>query len=272
MTPEDYNRIRRILFCTVHDYNKGFKTAFNYLDRYYRDNKLDYLGYTGLKAELYFYQDYREEYNLTVAGDMGEHADFAGKFDSNIARFDVTTNINFKYFEDYEPYIGNGIKYKIAILDKDNFKIIDVLDLAFKRCEICGNYIIPSIIMLNQNYTRHDEPDLTYDQLLINACECQEVNIINRFTHYMMPSPSEKYNDFGECWDDYEIEKNINEYYLDIYTYFRTKYSKSIMAIGENNYITTNKDGDGYWAINFNFVNKAIIDIMPTEIFCDPNI
>ena len=108
MSAEEFNRIRRILFSTIHDQRRGFTAAYDYLEGY--RNKLGPASYAGLKAEIAFYQQYGQEFNLTVAGDMGEHADFAGKYGSEVSRFDVTTNINFKNFSVivfYSSEIGN---------------------------------------------------------------------------------------------------------------------------------------------------------------------
>ena len=182
MSAENYNRIRRILFSAANDPRKGFEVAYEWMENTYR-KQLDAKNYRGLMAELNFYQRYGREFFLTVAGDMGEHADFAGAFGSQPARFDVTTNINFKRFETYEPFMGVGPAYKIASMDKDNFEVIDVLDLAFPRCDQCGGHLMPAIVLLNQNYNRHGESQWTNDQLLIDVCTgCEVYTDKQRFT------------------------------------------------------------------------------------------
>ena len=183
MDASEYNRIRGILFRTVHDQSKGFSCAYDYLEKSYR-HKLGNRGYCGLKAELNFYQKHGQEFNLTVAGDMGEHADFAGSYGSLTARFDVTTNLSYKKFRDYEPYMGVGLRYKIALLDQNNFEVLDVFDLAFPKCDSCGGYLIPCIVLLGQNYNPHGESQWTNDQLLIDVCTgCNEYFEKQRYMH-----------------------------------------------------------------------------------------
>jgi len=91
MSAENYNNIRRIIFSTANNPAKGFQLAHEWLDSTYKV-KLGPKGYSGLKAELNFYQRHGQEFKLTVAGDMGEHADFSGMYGSSATRFDVTTN------------------------------------------------------------------------------------------------------------------------------------------------------------------------------------
>lgn len=177
MSAETYNKIRRIIFCTANDRTKGFSVAYEWMEKTYR-RQLDTQSYRGLMAELRFYERHRKDFYLTVAGDMGEHADFAGMFGSRPARFDVTTNINFKKFINYEPFMGTGPSYKIALLDQENFEVIDVLDLAFPRCNCCGGHLFPAIVLLDQNYNRHGESQWTNDQLLIDVCAgCEEYRL-----------------------------------------------------------------------------------------------
>ncbi|MGZ8880410.1 MAG: hypothetical protein ACXW1N_08870, partial [Halobacteriota archaeon] len=115
----------------VHDQSKGFSCAYDYLEGYRQ--KLGAASYLGLKAELNFYQKHSREFGLTVAGDMGEHADFAGSYGGQLARFDVTTNLSYKSFSDYEPYMGVGSRYKIALLDQNNFEVLDVFRSCFSK-------------------------------------------------------------------------------------------------------------------------------------------
>jgi hypothetical protein len=209
VSASEYNKIRRILFCTVHDKSKGFSYAYEYLETYRKH--LGTAGYCGLKAELNFYEKHKREFSLTVAGDMGEHADFGGCYDSHQTRFDVTTNLSYKNFKDYEPYMGQGHRYKIALLDKNNFEVIDVFDLAFPKCESCGGHLIPCVVLLEQNYNHHGESRGTNDQLLIDVCTgCSEYSEKNRYTHGGLLSPQE-FSDGIDVDDDYAV-KSIEQH------------------------------------------------------------
>lgn len=266
MSAEIYNRIRRILFCTANNPVKGFSVAYEWLEKTYR-KQLDTKSYCGLMAELRFYERYGREFYLTVAGDMGEHADFAGMFSSQPARFDVTTNINFKSFCDYEPYMGAGPRYKIALLDQGNFEVIDVFDLAFPRCNCCGGHLIPAIVLLNQNYNRHGESQWNNDQLLIDVCTgCEEYIERQRYTHYGLFSPQEHYDAFDG--DEDVAAESTQQHAVSAYKYFRRQHSDFLMAVASHNYIITEPKGGGHWAINFNFVNAAVSSDMPNEIEC----
>ena len=138
-----YNRVRRILFSTAQNRSKGFGLAYEWLEKSYRA-KLGPRGHAGLLAELKFYERYRHEFKLTVAGDMGEHADFSGEYRGAASRFDVTTNVSFKKFETYEPFLSDGPEYKIVVVDPRSLDVSDVISLAFRRCA-CGGYRLPSM-------------------------------------------------------------------------------------------------------------------------------
>lgn len=268
MNAKIYNNIRRILFCTANDPMRGFPCAYEYLEKTYK-NQLDIKGYSGICAELKFYEKYRKEFNLTVAGDMGEHADFAGTLGNQATRFDVTTNIKYKKFKDYEPYMGHGPSYKIALLDQENFEVIDVLDLAFPKCDFCGGYLIPTIILLNQNYNRHGESLWNNDQILMDICEsCEQYSEKARYTHSGLLS-LEEYHDYN---DDYESLDLIDSYVTSTYKYLRREYSDHLMAIGSHNYKITEPDGGGYWGLNLKFINSAVSNRMPTWIECSHEI
>jgi hypothetical protein len=104
---------------------------------------------------------------------MGEHADFAGMMGRVPVRFDVTTNVKYKDLKLYEKFVCDGFDYKIAIFDKQNWEIIDVLELAFPRCASCGDSCrFPVAIMGPQNYNRHGDPLWHSDQQIIEFCPC----------------------------------------------------------------------------------------------------
>ncbi|MFY2643160.1 hypothetical protein ACOTDF_16520 [Achromobacter insuavis] len=270
MSAQTYNNIRRILFSTANNSEKGFSVAYDWMEKTYR-HQLDQRSYVGLMAELRFYERHGRDFCLTVAGDMGEHADFAGMYGSRPARFDVTTNIGFKKFGDYEPFMGTGPSYKIALLDQGNFEVIDVLDLAFPRCNFCGGYLFPAIVLLGQNYSRDGESQWTNDQLLIDVCAgCEEYIEKNRFSHFGLFSPQEHYNAFAGSDDDEFAAESAEQHVISAYKYFRRQHSDYLMAVGSHNYKTTEPRGGGYWTINFNFVNAAVANEMPSEIEC-PN-
>lgn len=265
MSPSEFKRIRQILFCTVHDPCKGFSCAYDYLENY-KNKPLDNRSYVGLKAELDFYKKHGREFRLTVAGDMGEHADFSGIYGSMPVRFDVTTNIDFKDFDTYEPYMGQGIRYKIALLDTGSFDVIDVFDLGFDKCR-CGGYLIPIAVLLDQNYNQHGEAQWCNDQLLMRACtSCNELVEDDRVTHHGLFSPSEFANGIEHEENEGDLTDAVQQYRLDTYKFLRREFNDYLMAIGEHGYKITNRGGDGYWAVDFTFCNNAVASDLPYHI------
>lgn len=273
MSAEQYNRIRRIIFSTANDPQRGFSVAREWLSTTYR-TKLDANGFKGLCAELTFYERHGREFCLTVAGDMGEHADFAGMYGKQPVRFDVTTNLAFKKFTDYEPYMGKGPRYKIALLDSGNFEVVDVIDLAFPRCMNCGGLLIPAVVLLNQNYNRHGESQWSNDQVVLDICtECDEYVEKARATHFALPSPNEYFDatsEYGQSIATASTEDHV----LHAYKYFRRKFDEMLMIVGSHQYIITDPpSGDGYWGISFDFINSAVIDDMDRyPIECGPEL
>lgn len=263
---ETYNRIRRIVFSGVH--KNGFDEALKWLASTYRA-QLTSDHYRGLKAELAFYRAYGKELQLTVAGDMGEHADFSGLYQGEACRFDVTTNLAYKNFSSYEPFMGEGPRYKIALFDQSSFEMIDVLDLAFKPCTDCGGHLIPCVALLDQNYNWQGDAQWTNDQLLMDVCTgCQQYVERDRFTTTGLFSPQEVFDSFNDHEDSAPARAATQEHLLRAYRYFRPAVDANLMALAEHAYNITECDGGGYWAFRIVFANKAVAAELPAEIEC----
>lgn len=272
MSAETYNRIRRILLSVSNDPKRGFSAAYDMMESTYR-RQLDPQGYVGLMAELRFYETHGREYCLTIGGDMGEHADFAGVYGAEPTRFDVTTNLAFKRFEDYEPFMGKGLAYKIALLDRQNFEIVDVLNLAFPKCKSCGCHLFPAIVLLGQNYNRHGESRWSNDQVLLDVCGgCEEIIERERFSHYGLFSVDENFDNGYGLDDEVSAFERNRDYAVSAYKSFRRKCSDYLMAVGSHRYLMTEPDGSGHWAIYFDFVNNAVASSMPRYVECSHEI
>lgn len=266
MDPNLYNNTRRIIFSTIHDPKKGFDAAFDYMERTYR-TKLSHNSYTGLMAEIQFYKNYKDAYSLTVSADVGDHTDFSGNLDGKPTRFDVTTNTDFKDFEDYEPYMGSGIEYKIAHYDHSTFSLVDILDLRFEKCS-CGGYLFPFILMKTENTNRKNEPCGSNDQVLIKICNtCLHWSEQTRWSHISCCSPSEFYESIrGINEEENHALEQLDIYKTDMYKTFRREINGSIMALAEHNYKITKPDGDGEWFFDFVFINRAVSKHFPLEV------
>jgi hypothetical protein len=266
---ELYNKIRRTIFSAANDPQKGFETAWNWLHNYQKD--LGRGSYTGLCAELAFYQRHSRDMSLTVAGDMGEHADFAGVFEGRATRFDVTTNLSYKSFDTYQPYMGCGPRYKVVVVSNGNFEVMDVLDLAFPRCRECDGYLFPAVVMCRENYNRHGDPMMTYDQVHMDVCSgCDLLREKSRTSHVDMPTAQEF---FDEAWanDADSANASTEQHLLKMYKHFQKEFDEKLMILGSHRYVMTDRDGGGYWGINLDFVNQAVEEDVPRDpIECGP--
>ncbi|RLJ75090.1 hypothetical protein BCL90_3437 [Pedobacter alluvionis] len=126
---EIYNKAKRIIFSI---FNKdGTLEAYKMLDNY--RNKLKPTDWFGLKAELDFYSNHKDEFTLDPTFDFGIKCDFTGNFDGvDNCRIDITTNLDYKRLHDYEAIQRkDNRKYKIVVMDKQTGKIADIFDLNF---------------------------------------------------------------------------------------------------------------------------------------------
>lgn len=256
MDAATYNNIRRIIFSTAHDPQRGFAVARHWLESSYR-KQLGPLGFSGLMAELNFYERHRKEYFLTVAGDMGEHADFAGLYRGSAARFDVTTNLAFKRFKDYEPYVGEGVGYQIALLDEKNFEIIDVFDLAFQRCR-CGGHLIPFITVFK------NAPDCFDSAYPMNVCSaCKSVVELDSHGMQTRIRAKEFFEREGNAGAD-NTDEIYDAYSVEHYKLARAQFDENLMGIA-----LPHGSSGSYWGVQFTFLNQAIqfdtAEIMPID-------
>lgn len=267
MNAETYNRTRRILFSTANDRSKGFSVAYEWMEQTYR-KQLGPKCYVGLMAELKFYERFKSEYKLTVAGDMGEHADFSGLFESEVTRFDVTTSLAYKNFKDYEAYLIDGPKYSIVLIDPNNFEVFDVVSLAFERCD-CGGYMVPFVLLMDQNYNDKGESQWSNDQIHMKICNnCSEFKEIDRYTHHFLFSPSEYSAELPDEMPTNEVQNVLEQYSLDAYKFFRREFCDELMGVAEHSYRITGRKGEGFWTFNFNFKNQVMTNELPDDIEC----
>ena len=245
MDAAEYNRIRRIVFSTANDHKKGFGMAQQYLNGY--RNALGPKGYTGLMAELNFYEQYRKEFSLTVAGDMGEHADFGGVYSGGATRFDVTTNLNFKKLSDYEPFIGDGIRYQIALMDRQNFQVIEVINLAFDRCG-CGGLLIPIVTIFEQG----GPSDSGFVMHVCSGCK----GVFE--PDYNMRKTQISFEQYVKNLGGFSASKNPNSYTnysVAQYKYLRNQHPEdNLMGIAFPYHL----EGLGPWAVELTFKNSVI--------------
>jgi hypothetical protein len=182
-----YNKIRRITFSLYHKKGKGYPAALDFLLS--QEAKLNRPSYVGLMAELQFYHNHKKEFELTAAGDFGDHCDFSAHIDDKNFRVDVTTNFDYKKYTDYEPFIEDGASYQIAIIDKDNYDLKDLVDINFPICDHCEEGRLFDLALLgNENITLSGNRTWSYDQIHFQFCNnCGETFEISRINTVQLP-------------------------------------------------------------------------------------
>ncbi len=113
--------------------NKGLEQAINFINKNLNDPR----KIAGLEAELLFYDEYKEKHSLiptTLMDDMLK-CDFAGDYKGGAARFDVTTNPEYKDLSEYESLQEQG-EYYIVVVDREG-KDFQILDINFPTCSFC---------------------------------------------------------------------------------------------------------------------------------------
>jgi len=262
-----YNEKRRIIFSQA---DKNLNEAQKWLDGY--KQILGTKGYKGLSAELEFYAKYGKDYHLTPALDCGDSTDFSAVIDGNAFRIDVTTNLNFKELEKYEPYQTNGKQYKIALYTGDNFELIDI---NFPFCSNCGYGRIFNIALLHGQNFKNEEPTWTNDQSLIDVCgSCGHYQIISNITSHCFPDFSEIASDLwdhlglNEIYESEEPEEykelrnkydqSIHEYSVTSIRYLKEQFSTFLVGIGSPGYKITGHRGEGHYIVKPSYIENLV--------------
>ncbi|MCF7878852.1 MAG: hypothetical protein K9L95_05235 [Candidatus Omnitrophica bacterium] len=267
---ELYNRSKRILFSLFHKY--GEKRALSYLSAL--KTKMKFPAFVGLENEFFFYLREMKSLKLTVSLDCGDHNDFAGYFDNHPCRFDVTTNLDYKKFKNYEPFLKEGVRYCIALMDAKNNKLIDVINLAFPACPKCGGRLFDILILS----TLEDLPDICDMQKIVSICEN------NPYEHYffqqksgdyfihsfgtvsegLMPQEEFKFDPVNMIYNSYNdyVQDGIKKYAISIVRFLKKVSNLNIVACSEENYFITDRDGGGYWGTQLYWRNPIISEFM----------
>jgi len=253
-----YKEKRSILFSIFHNLSKGGpEKAFEFLDGYRKT--LGEKGYIGLRAELEFYKKFIKEFSLVVAGDVGDHTDFVGQFDNVQTRIDVTTRLDMKRLNEYEAFIRDGQKYKIAIVDKNNWDLIDLVDLRFPTCNNCGGFLFKIGVLMGENFNRRGESSWSHDQKYLNVCpSCGDFEEIDTITSHFLFQISEYAQGIPAEVSQKEKNSLIQNYSKDAFNYLKKTFDPHLMALAEYRYEITKRDGDGFWGFHFNIVNSFV--------------
>jgi hypothetical protein len=263
-----YNKTRRIVFSLYHKKGKGYTAALNYLQSQKR--KLNPSSFIGLMAELKFYHAYRREFELTVAADVGDKCDFAANIDQEAFRIDVTTNFDYKRYDEYEPFVKDGTKYQIALIDRENFELHELIDINFPNCEECGEGRLFDLAFLgDENITMAGNRSWNYDQIHFQYCNiCLSVYEISKITTVQLPDLETlqgQISKYAESQTGYEkdeyksvFEEEYNLQLKGIKSYLKNQFERIPFGFYSNSYtIIEPKNAEGYfetklyWQENF---------------------
>ena len=251
---EIYNEKRRIIFAQM---LKDPAVAKQWLKGYRKT--LGPTGYVGLKAEVAFFEQHRQDMDLVVTADIGDATDFVGVIDGGQHRIDVTTNVNFKRLAAYEPLQLEGARYKVALLVEGRFELIDI---NFPFCPHCRTgRILPTGLLLENNRNAQGESQWSNDQLLVKICSgCGEVEVVGRVTTPFLYDFDSLYQDLNAARHEAEeigetpidVEAEAAAYAKRASRFLSDTFGTRLVAVGGKAYKITNpRDGDGYWTVRF---------------------
>jgi hypothetical protein len=233
----EYNRIKNITFSLL--YKDGSATAYKYLV----SQKGTLAGaWGGLKAELDFYINYQSRYNLTPSLDYGIKCDFSGMIDNDLCRIDVTTNYDYKSLSTYEPLMNrDGIRYKIALMNKNTGTLEEIFDLRFPSDNL-GGKLFDVALFMPMDYNSHGEPKYNYYQriLSISSTTLKVIEERKIVTDWYMPDIHSVKADIWEKYQDYEgndgiEQKELNDYLAESAKLLSKTTDLNIVACGQTN-------------------------------------
>lgn len=269
MNQKEYDRLANLRSYIFKTYQKhGYQAACNVLET--NKSKVDTPHYVGYKAELNFLNDYEKEFKLTASLDAGDKSDFTGMISDGIYRIDVTTNFDYKKYEEFEPFIDKGFKYKIALIDKDTLQLKDIIDINFPVCQNCGKGRLFDLVLLgNENISMAGNRTWQYDQVLFQYCNfcsfSQEVSRIDNTVQLPdLETLQKQISDYveGKTFNQQEYDSFFQDEYenqlTNIKRFFKNEFNKIPFGLCSNSYtITDPRNGDGYketkvyWKENF---------------------
>lgn len=206
-----YNRVKSIVFSRLN--RDGIAEAYKFLDSQ-RGTTLPIPAWFGLKAELDFYTGYKDVYTLDPTLDFGIKCDFVGDIDGcERCRIDVTTNINFKRYKEYESIQQKDHrKYKIVLMNKDNGKIEDVFDLNFIPDNF-GGRLFDVALFMPMEYGHDGDPKYNYYQRILTISSTTQTIIEEKeiVTDWYIPDILTKKSDIYEEYEGYDDDSGIEE-------------------------------------------------------------
>jgi len=272
---EIYNTCKAKLFSLYN--SRGDVHAFNYLDACKKELVLP--AWTGLKAELLFYHNYRKTFTLDPLWDYGIKADFTGDIDGcNHCRIDVTTNIRYKHLRDYQPIQQKDNRmYKIAIMNPQTGLLEDIVDLNFPFNPTGDGRLFDIALFMPADYNSHGECRYNYYQKIVtvnSAWPDEGYELKDICTDAYIPDIQTFLSDMYEAHaDDEEFDgkQELENYLCSTAQYLSKTTGRNIVACAQSKYeITDPRDGDGDYVTRIYWKHPIIADelgdIIDTDI------
>lgn len=246
---EIYHGQRRLVFGIYEKY--GFDRALEYI----KNSKLLPHVKAGLKGEIIFYDQEKEELKLEPLLDVGVKADFTGTRINKMVNFDVTTNLAYKDIDDYVELIQRrGKMYEIALVNP-NTEEITLFPLRFPICPNCGKFSHYILYLEPPSTKMYRWGNMSDTQTVVHFCPnckfCQE----ETSERFEVSSLVYEIEEMEHEWDVDESlrysQKEIEEYLIrssiSTVQFFERTTDLLISGLAENYYVMTSPDGDGYY-------------------------
>ncbi len=248
---------------------KGYKTAYYVLEKERDEGKFDILWYSGLLGELIFSQEKGDDLDLTPTLDNGDHCDFRGSYKETTARFDVTTSLDFKSLEHYEPFQKTGKKYFIALIDIQKRRVDRIIDINFPFCNICGGRLINVALIGKMEFTKAGSQ--TQTQRIIKVCSGDISHNMDVYqSEQFIPSIGDEteylYDLYSEKNEEVLQEKLMElpiRHGIDTSLFFSKQINQKVHAVGHDQYTDMDPDGDGLLETKLYWKSDLIDQLLP---------
>ncbi|WGI17956.1 hypothetical protein [Methanonatronarchaeum sp. AMET-Sl] len=215
----------------------------------------------GLEAELFFYKKFETKLSLTPTLDAGDNSDFSGDYNGP-ARFDVTTNLDYKSLIDYEKSQYDWGDYYIALFDR-KAREFEILDINFPFCDKCGEGRLFPIIVVEEANNKPFNWVSLYEACSYDGYDSQK--IIEE--QVLCPTPSELIEDFKHPSVQMKKRETLRKYSEALKRFFKYKNQKIPFLLGEYDYIITDREGGGYWGLNIRWEHPVLKDVYNPDAF-----
>ncbi|MBA7518993.1 hypothetical protein ES705_11067 [subsurface metagenome] len=226
------------------------------------DNALDYIRAkkitpnlkAGLKAEILFYDRYKDDLKLEALLDAGVKADFMGIQKGQPVNYDVTTNLKYKDIEDFREVMQKKEKlYTIALVNLRSEEV-EFFPLKFPICPKC-NYFSHYLLYIYPPDTKFLHfNEMSGIQTIVQFCPyCGFYDEVREFSYHIHTFKKEEELLYTQEVDDQYMHssKNVKEMVRDRakreIIYFEKESKLLLSALAEDDYHFTGKNGDGFY-------------------------